>query len=623
MGAADTGLIYYRINMGGGWTDNITAALNQNGNNVTVSLGATTDIFTVSGTSYTPSQGNGATLSLSGSLYTYRTSDGTVVRFDKVRANGTPYYANAGRVIDVTQPNGLKLTYGYDSIKYCGTSKPSSNGSICLSYLYAYRINTVTSSSGYNLGIRYGEIDDYDLTDAFSQPDFVTYSTPLGVTGSNKVIGGLSLTESFVTSGSTYNITDPAGRTTSYGPGTITAPGSASPDTTIAYAGTRVSSISAANGTTAYGSSDAGGLRTVTTTIAAAPQPTTYVFEIATSLLRSITNALGQKTQYDYDGSGRVIKVTAPDQNYAQYSYDVRGNVTAVTVGPKAGTSRSLSSAGYTATCANLVTCNHPAWTRDANNKQTDYAYDPATGNPTVVTAPAPVAGAIRPQTRYSYASQSGVSLLSGVSRCRTTASCVGTADEVKTSIAYNANLLPTRVTSGAGNASLTASTAVSYDAVGNVVSVDGPLPGTVDTTNYSWNADRELTAKISPDPDGSGPLKRRAQTLIYLPTGQVGAVTVGTTDAAGGSFSALQQVVSEYDSLHRQVKSTVKSGSTIYEVTQYSYDSLGRVQCTAQRMNPASWNAQPNACVAATAGSAGPDRIARVDYDELGRVKA
>jgi hypothetical protein len=44
-----------------------------------------------------------------------------------------------------------------------------------------------------------------------------------------------------------------------------------------------------------------------------------------------------------------------------------------------------------------------------------------------------------------------------------------GTSDEVKTTISYNSNLLPTRVRKGDGDASLTATTVNTYDAIGNL----------------------------------------------------------------------------------------------------------------------------------------------------------
>ncbi|MFN4359046.1 hypothetical protein, partial [Sphingopyxis alaskensis] len=71
------------------------------------------------------------------------------------------------------------------------------------------------------------------------------------------------------------------------------------------------------------------------------------------------------------------------------------------------------------------------------------------------------------------------------------------------------------------------------------------------------------------------------------------------------------------YDANARPIKSEIKSGATTYAVSQASYDSLGRTDCTVQRMNSATFGSLPaSACTAATAGSAGPDRIVKNSYD-------
>jgi len=91
--------------------------------------------------------------------------------------------------------------------------------------------------------------------------------------------------------------------------------------------------------------------------------------------------------------------------------------------------------------------------------------------------------GATRPQTRFSYsslqayfkvsgssivASGEPVTLLTGTSTCQTGATCTGAADQVKTTVSYGPqvtgtgnNLLPVSVSKGAGNNSLTATTAI------------------------------------------------------------------------------------------------------------------------------------------------------------------
>jgi YD repeat-containing protein len=69
--------------------------------------------------------------------------------------------------------------------------------------------------------------------------------------------------------------------------------------------------------------------------------------------------------------------------------------------------------------------------------------------------------------------------------------------------IAYNANLAPSSVTTAAGDGSISSTVSYSYDGYGNLATSTNPL-GRV--TTYVYDADRELTGVVGPDPDGSGP---------------------------------------------------------------------------------------------------------------------
>ena len=60
----------------------------------------------------------------------------------------------------------------------------------------------------------------------------------------------------------------------------------------------------------------------------------------------------------------------------------------------------------------------------------------------------------------------------------------------------------------------------------------------------------------------------------------------------------------------------------TVSSVTQVNYDAVGRVNCTATRMNPATYTALPaDACALGTAGTYGNDRISQTKYDAAGQV--
>lgn len=104
MGNADNGLAYKWYWRGGGWADTANSLLYKSGTTLTASIGTTTDRFTLSGSTYTPTEGNGSSLSYNSgtSIYTYTTADGTVVHFNKAMAAQT-YSNTEGIITDMTR----------------------------------------------------------------------------------------------------------------------------------------------------------------------------------------------------------------------------------------------------------------------------------------------------------------------------------------------------------------------------------------------------------------------------------------------------------------------------------------------------------------------------------------
>jgi RHS repeat-associated protein len=153
------------------------------------------------------------------------------------------------------------------------------------------------------------------------------------------------------------------------------------------------------------------------------------------------------------------------------------------------------------------------------------------------------------------------------------------------------------------------------------------------------YDAERRLTGTISPDPDPgagaggtSGPLKYRALRNSYDPAGRLTKVERGTLDSwqpeavapkDWAEFTALETLDTLYDAMDRKLRDTVTAGGAIESLTQYAYDPLGRLECTAVRMNPATFASLPaSACTpAAPHATFGPDRITRNRYDQAGRL--
>jgi len=221
------------------------------------------------------------------------------------------------------------------------------------------------------------------------------------------------------------------------------------------------------------------------------------------------------------------------------------------------------------------------------------------------------------------------VQLVSSISTCRTAATCIGSANEVKTTIGYNSNLLPMTVTKAAGDGSLSATTTIGYDAIGNRTSVDGPLAGTDDTTTYRYDASRVLIGEIGPDPDGAGPRKRRAFRRVYsglasdpTMTEAIGAVD-DLSDAAWNNFSEAYRRWQQFDPEGRVTRHILWSNGVNYAVGEYLYDAAGRLTCRLDYMDPAQWGPQPNGCAPLqTNGPNGPDRVTQYGYDAADRLK-
>jgi RHS repeat-associated protein len=606
---------------------------------VDVVRGGTTEEFTqVSPGVYTSTEASGATLSgtFSGSAesLTYALKDGSTIAFSPTDAyvcdsNGS----KCGVATAWKFPSGAQITFVYGVFPYI----KGSGFNITTTSVTA--LQSVTNNFGYRLQFLPQKLTGVSVPVTFrvSSLNLAQSSTALAFVqytydSSSSMLATVKDTQSNVTT-LTYSGSSLTG---------ITPPTASAPTKSIAYTSGLVSSVTRAGiGTWAY---SVGSAQTTVTDPGGNVTTTYYGTDPVPQWTK---DGLNRQTSYTWDSDNRLLTQTFPEGNSVQLTYDARGNVTQTTAHAKPGTGLAdiSTSAVYPSTCASLATCNLPTSTTDARGNTTDYSYDSTTGQLLTVTAPAAATGATRPQARYGYTSlqawydtgsgiaASGlpVSMLSTLSACRTGASCAGTADEVKTSIAYPAggagnNLNPASVASGSGDGLLAATTAFTWDSTGNLLTVDGPLAGTADTTRYRWDSERRAVGAVSPDPDGAGPMKMRAVRNSYDARGRLTAVDRGTvasqSDADWSAMSVLETGGIAYDSGSRTAQETLSAGGTTYAVTQTGYDSAGRVQCVAQRMNPAVYGSLPaDACTLGTSGSYGADRIVKTDYDAADEV--
>ncbi|MEA3030089.1 MAG: hypothetical protein QOG13_1414, partial [Sphingomonadales bacterium] len=639
------GLHYTRIRDDDRWVDNFTGGIYQVFNQLFVSIGNSSAKFIYSGGnslftagSFTPARADGSTLTRSGGVFTFTNSRGEIARFTAEITSTGHIVLGTGRVMDMRYPNGALVTLNYRTESVCDENEEN-----CIAH---FRIQSVTNNFSYQLHFSYAENGPVAEADPGEwQQVTAVRAINTAVESCDPYADQCTLTGAWPTaslgSASGYEtVTLPDGNVWRYAAGTsgltaIRRPGSSSDDVTISYGSPPDTvSVTGAAGTSTYAFSNSGATRTTTV---AGPLGTgrTLTSDIDRQIVLADQDALGQTTSYQYDGNDRITRITAPEGNYAAFTYDGRGNVTEQRVVAKSGSGLSdiVATATYPSSCTNQMTCNQPSAVTDARGNTTDFTYDSSHGGAVTVTAAAPTGGAVRPQTRIGYTSASvggeTVRLPASVSQCQTQSSCSAAADEAVGSVSYSgANFLPTGVSRGNGSGTLTATSAIAYDDIGNVQTIDGPLSGSADTIRYRYNAARQTVGAVGPDPDGGGSLKHRAQRTTYDGAGLPIVTEVGTvnsqSDSDWAAMTALERVETERDGFGRPIVQRLVSGSTTYALTQTGYDAAGRPRCAAQRMNPAEFataSLPSDACTLDSAGSFGADRITRTGYDAAGRI--
>jgi RHS repeat-associated protein len=154
-------------------------------------------------------------------------------------------------------------------------------------------------------------------------------------------------------------------------------------------------------------------------------------------------------------------------------------------------------------------------------------------------------------------------------------------------------------------------------------------------TNGFRYDAARRVTGKISPDPDGTGPIAHAAVRNSYDAAGRLAMVERGELAAWQSEavapenwtgFTIFESAVTTYDAAGRKLRETLRThagtAKTVQSMTDYSHDGAGRVKCVALRMNPAGLGTAPtDACAASAPGVQGADRITRNNYDTIGRL--
>lgn len=643
--------------------DDYDAYGNPYGNHVTIATGQVSNGFTWNGSIYAPDKADGSALTFSMTKWIYTDRDGVVTELDRT---ASPYYASRldtinyyggvdGVATTITRPDGFKtrMTYKTGSYNYTGYGT-----------VYTTRLQSTNTSTGYQLKFAYrsntlsqGTADDWvSIAQEQMINNTVDYCDPTA-----DVCSGLTQTWPTLTVGSSVSgsngilsFTDPTGRASSYtfdSYGRIIGfkrPGSAADTTTYGYysGSTAISSVTLANiGTWSYSFSLNFSTNVLSGSVATPTIPTPFTFTADYGIRQplTLTDENGRTTTFTYDARGRVQTkaLDGSGSNRFTYSYDNRGNLTSVVVTPKSGSGLGTltTSATYPADpCSNLATCNKPITTTNSDNQVTNYYYN-SNGTIDYVQLPAPSPGAPRPETHNNYVLMypwfkgSSNSIVQGPDSlalpvnavsCMTASWSCASSDQRVTAIGYPTgnsssptNLLPYASDVHRGDGAISATTLYAYDKIGNLTSVTDPV-GNITTTSYA--GDRQPLMVISPSIDGSSTSPRRAVVYHYNADGLRDSTSQGSYDPTNQAFTARRVEYTSYDGQGRKTIEGVTDGTTTYSLIQYSYNGAGRLDCTAQRMNPAAFGVLPSsACMFGAQGSNGSDRITRYVWDNAG----
>ena len=599
--------------------------------------------------------GTGSTFLVAGRRYR-QAGSGALWTFGVLHSQTPPpnqtmmYYAAS-----VAYPNGEVITYRYDSVQPPGDSLGRT----------WHRPNRIESNLGYFIAIAYQS--DIFGTDGWGSPRAVTLAS---ITAPTIALGRLTYAGSTITDlgGRIYTCTgcsNALGFDIEAAEGSMQLPGDAAPMRQVAPAANLPQSAARPVGSVtqdgipwSYGYDNPRGQNGALQSLAygylydrvtvTGPNGIHAVYEVAQrtiamssteqNVITRATDAIGRSTSYAFDSGYRVIRIVFPELNRVDVSYDEYGNITQRIATPRPNMGQPIIETAYYpgAGCVDAL-CWRPLWSLDARQQRTDYAYD-ANGQLTERIDPAD-AGGVRRRTSIRYApSPHGISRRIAVRVCADTGASCGANAPIQTEYDYPQDsdlLLPgaERRIDATGAIAVTLTTLFGYDAAGRLLSTDGPMPGDADMSHNRYDVHGRLAGTIGADPDGAGALPRLAvrnsydgaDRLVRVESGTLAALPpaeVAPADWPG--FTVVRTLETLYEpGSGRKTRDTVREGAAgaIRALTQYSYDSEGRLDCTAVRMNPAQFAAPPAAaCTLGAAGSDGPDRISRNVYDAAGQ---
>jgi RHS repeat-associated protein len=508
--------------------------------------------------------------------------NGNMTGYTDKRGNTTTYTYNTttGLPLTITDPEGGKITYTYDSNGRTTSVTVLDAGTTSYAYDDVGRVTEVTDANG-NVTI-YEYTDGGKLkivTDALNHQTEYEHNGNGFITAVTDAAGGTTTT--YGTNGQPLTQTDKNGGVTTYAYNSaglldsVTSPGGVVTKYKYNDKGLTTAIEDGAGNATRY---EYDALDRVTKVIDPEGGVTSITYD-AMGRTASVTDANVGQTNYTYDSFGRVVKTTDALGQDTLYVYDNEGNLTKVTDANGNATTSVYDKVGRVTTQT------------DAESYSTQYAYDKA-GRLTALTNP------IGGKTEYTYDPNGNTTQVKDPMGYFT----YYTYDALNRVVEEKNDLGGIRryVYDNAGNLAetydeLNRKTACTYDAMGNRLTQTDPM-GNV--TAFTYNPDnRQLTITYA---DGG------VITYAYNNLGQ----TTGVQDVRG-YFTQYT-----YDKNGRTRTVADAAGA----VTKYDYDPVGNVTATyidGVKISGAKYD-KLNRVTESTDGNGNPAAYA---YDKVGNV--
>ncbi|WP_256077337.1 RHS repeat-associated core domain-containing protein [Massilia sp. YIM B04103] len=291
-------------------------------------------------------------------------------------------------------------------------------------------------------------------------------------------------------------------------------------------------------------------------------------------ILKSV-DPLGRVVVNTYDGHNRLINSVLPEGNRVEYDYDdapcasqnrCTHNIKTVRRIAKPGSSlpAQVGSFSYEGNF------NKVASSTDARGQVTSFTYT-AQGNPLTITAPADAQGN-QPVTTYAYASYT-VSGFPAFYLQTSVSSKAAPGVTVQTSTSYNAanKYVPQTIVQDAGGLNL--GTSYTYDAIGNLIQVDGPRSDVSDIVSTAYNAQRQPIQVT----DAQGKVERKAYDAdgrLLRVASQIGSQWL----VSCSSYTPAGQLQKTWGPFQQASDASCPAAAAPLSVTERSYDDLDRV---------------------------------------------